>query len=205
VLNKINLIKTKRFLPLFITQFCGAFNDNAFKNAFLIWFTYDLAVKISLNPQIIVTVSAGLFILPFFLFSSIAGQFADKFEKSALIVKIKQVEIILMILAFLGFYLENLSLLLIILFLMGMQSAFFGPLKYSLLPLHLKEDELITGNGLIEGGTFISILLGTIIGGLLIRTQYGVELRFLSLLFYFLSLAMLQAVLSPNLKQIIVI
>jgi acyl-[acyl-carrier-protein]-phospholipid O-acyltransferase/long-chain-fatty-acid--[acyl-carrier-protein] ligase len=174
--DQIHLLKTRRFLPLFITQFFGAFNDNAFKNAFLIWFTYDLAVKTGQDPQIIVTIAAGLFILPFFLFSAVAGQFADKFEKSKLVQKIKQVEILLMLLCFVGFYVQSLSLLLTILFFMGVQSTFFGPLKYSLLPTHLKDDELISGNGLIEGGTFISILLGTIIGGLLIRTNHGVEI-----------------------------
>ncbi|MFT6077668.1 MAG: acyl-[acyl-carrier-protein]-phospholipid O-acyltransferase, partial [Rickettsiales bacterium] len=171
-----HLLKTKRFLPLFITQFFGAFNDNAFKNAFLIWFTYDLAIKTGQNPQIIVTLAAGLFILPFFLFSALAGGFADKFEKSKLVQRIKQVEIVLMLLCFAGFYFQSLSFLLGILFLMGIQSTFFGPLKYSLLPLHLRDDELIAGNGIIEGGTFISILLGTIIGGLLILTSYGVEI-----------------------------
>ncbi|MFT6106740.1 MAG: acyl-[acyl-carrier-protein]-phospholipid O-acyltransferase [Rickettsiales bacterium] len=174
--DQAHLLKSKRFLPLFITQFFGAFNDNAFKNAFLIWFTYDLAVKTGQNPQIIVTLAAGLFILPFFLFSALAGSFADKFEKSKLVQRIKQVEIVLMVLCFAGFYFQSLFLLLGILFLMGIQSTFFGPLKYSLLPLHLRDDELISGNGMIEGGTFISILLGTIIGGLLIRAVYGVEI-----------------------------
>ena len=174
--DQIHLLKSRRFLPLFITQFFGAFNDNAFKNALLIWFTYDIAVKTGQNAQIIVTIAGGLFILPFFLFSALAGQFADKFEKSKLVQRIKQAEIILMLLCFVGFYIQSLYMLLIILFFMGVQSAFFGPLKYSLLPLHLKDDELISGNGLIEGGTFISILLGTIIGGLVIRTVYGVEI-----------------------------
>jgi acyl-[acyl-carrier-protein]-phospholipid O-acyltransferase/long-chain-fatty-acid--[acyl-carrier-protein] ligase len=174
--NKNHIIRTRRFLPLFITQFFGAFNDNAFKNAFLIWFTYDIAVKNDQNAQIIVTLAAGLFILPFFLFSALAGSFADKFEKSKLVQKIKQVEILLMILCFVGFYFQSVNMLLIILFFMGIQSTFFGPLKYSLLPLHLKDEELITGNGIIEGGTFISILLGTLIGGLLIRVEYGVEI-----------------------------
>tara|TARA_Y100000385_G_C13103532_1_gene646068 strand:+ start:1841 stop:2965 length:1125 start_codon:yes stop_codon:yes gene_type:complete len=174
--DQIHLLKTRRFLPLFITQFFGAFNDNAFKNAFLIWFTYDLAVKTGQDPQIIVTIAAGLFMLPFFLFSALAGQLADKFEKSKLVQRIKQVEILLMLMCFIGFYAQSLILLLTILFFMGVQSTFFGPLKYSLLPMHLKEDELISGNGLIEGGTFISILLGTIIGGLLIRTTHGIEI-----------------------------
>ncbi len=173
--DSLNLLKTKRFLPLFITQFFGAFNDNAFKNAFLIWFTYDVAAQAGINAPMMVTLAAGLFILPFFLFSATAGQVADKYEKSWLTQKIKQIEILLMIACAVGFYLQSVYFLLVILFLMGVQSTFFGPIKYSLLPEHLKDDELISGNGLIEGGTFLSILLGTIFGGLIIRTEYGVE------------------------------
>ncbi len=174
--DSLHLFKTKRFLPLFITQFLGAFNDNAFKNAFLIWFTYDIAEKAHLDAAMMVTIAAGLFILPFFLFSATAGQCADKYEKGWLTQKIKQVEIILMIACAFCFYVESIYGLLFILFMMGTQSTFFGPIKYSLLPEHLKDGELIAGNGLIEGGTFLSILLGTIFGGLIIRTQYGVEL-----------------------------
>lgn len=174
--NTIHLLKTKRFLPLFITQFFGAFNDNAFKNAFLIWFTYDVAVKTGVDASIMLTLAAGLFILPFFLFSATAGQIADKFEKSWVTQKIKQLEIILMASAIVCFYLQSVSGLLVVLFMMGVHSTFFGPIKYSLLPEHLKDDELISGNGLIEGGTFLSILLGTIFGGLIIRNEYGVEI-----------------------------
>ena len=171
--DSVHLLKTKRFLPLFITQFFGAFNDNAFKNAFLIWFTYDIAVRTGADAGMIVTIAAGLFILPFFLFSATAGQLADKYEKSWLTQKIKQVEIALMIVCSVCFYFQSIYGLLFVLFLMGVQSTFFGPIKYSLLPEHLKDDELISGNGLIEGGTFLSILLGTIFGGLIIRTEYG--------------------------------
>ncbi len=174
--DQIHLLKTKRFLPLFITQFFGAFNDNAFKNAFLIWFTYDVAIYHSLNAAMMVTVAAGLFILPFFLLSATAGQIADKYEKSWLTGKIKQAEILLMIACTVCFFTKSVYGLLVVLFLMGVQSTFFGPIKYSLLPEHLQDDELIGGNGLIEGGTFLSILLGTIFGGLIIRTEYGVEL-----------------------------
>lgn len=172
----IYLLKTKRFLPLFVTQFFGAFNDNAFKNAFLIWFTYDVAETSGIDAQTVVTLAAGLFILPFFLFSATAGQIADKYERSWLTQKIKQVEITLMVICATCFYFQSIYGLLMVLFLMGVQSTFFGPIKYSLLPEHLKKDELISGNGLIEGGTFLSILLGTIFGGLIIRTVYGVEL-----------------------------
>jgi len=174
--DQAHLLKSRRFLPLFITQFMGAFNDNAFKNSFLIWYTYDVAVGNGLDPQKLVTIAAGLFILPFFLFSATAGQIADKFEKSLLIQRIKIIEIILMIACVVGFYMQSVYFLLVILFLMGVQSTFFGPLKYSILPDHLKDDELIGGNAIIEAGTFLSILIGTIFGGIIIRTEYGVEI-----------------------------
>ena len=174
--NPIHLLGTRRFLPLFVTQFFGAFNDNAFKNAFLIWFTYDVAVRTGADAGVMVTIAAGLFILPFFLFSATAGQLADKYEKSWLTQKIKQVEIVLMLTCSVCFYVQSIYGLLAVLFLMGVQSTFFGPIKYSLLPEHLKDGELISGNGLIEGGTFLSILLGTIFGGLVIRTHYGFEI-----------------------------
>lgn len=174
--NQLNLLKSKRFLPLFLTQFCGAFNDNAFKNALLIWFTYDVAAKLGFDVQIMINFAAGLFILPFLLFSATAGQIADKYERSSLTQKLKIIEIILLIIGFVCFYLQNIYGLLTVLFFLGAQSTFFGPIKYSLLPEHLKDNELIAGNGLIGGGTFLSILLGTLFGGLVIRLQDGVFL-----------------------------
>ena len=172
----LHLLNTKRFLPLFITQFLGAFNDNLFKNALVMLIIYEIAVRNQMNGQLLVTIAAGIFILPFFLFSATAGQFADRYEKSILIQRIKLFEIILAILASIALYQQNTYFLLGILFLLGAQSAFFGPLKYSILPDHLRTDELIGGNGLIEMGTFTSILLGTITGGLLIRTDIGLGL-----------------------------
>jgi len=174
--DSLHLLKSKMFLPLFITQFFGAFNDNAFKNAFLIWFTYDVAAKSGADASTMVTIAAGVFILPFFLFSATAGQVVDKYEKSWLTQKIKQIEVVLMIICAICFYFKSIPGLLITLFLIGVHSTFFGPIKYSLLPEHLKDEELISGNGLIEGGTFLSILLGTIFGGLIIRTEYGMEI-----------------------------
>lgn len=183
-----NLLKTRRFLPLFITQFLGAFNDNVFKNAFLIWFTYDIAGKLGMNAQLMVTIASALFVLPFFLFSALAGQIADKYEKSRVTQIVKIAEILIMAASFIGFYFENISLLLALTFLMGLHSTFFGPIKYSLLPQTLKDHELISGNALIEGGTFLAILLGTIIGGVVIRTYYGVEIiPFLVVLFAILG------------------
>ncbi|MDT8363778.1 MAG: acyl-[ACP]--phospholipid O-acyltransferase [Nitrosomonas sp.] len=167
------LLTSRRFLPFFATQFLGAFNDNVFKNALVILITYAAMGSSGLSPQIMVTLAAGIFILPFFLFSATAGQFADKWDKAQFIKRIKFVEIVLMIGAAAGFYLDSVPLLLCILFLMGAQSAFFGPLKYGILPDQLEAHELIGGNALVSAGTFIAILLGTIAGGLLILTEQG--------------------------------
>ena len=168
-----HLLKTKRFLPLFLTQFLGAFNDNIFKNALIILITYSAIESSGLRPEIMVTVAAGIFILPFFLFSATAGQLSDKENKAKIIHYIKFAEIFLMIGAAIGLFFESVSVLLMVLFLMGTQSAFFGPVKYGILPDHLQENELIGGNALVETGTFISILLGTLLGGLLILTDNG--------------------------------
>lgn len=174
--NQWRLLGTRRFLPLFITQFLGALNDNVFKNALVILITYAVMDSAGIAPHIMVTLAAGIFILPFFLFSAIAGQLADKRDKAQLIRVIKFIEILLMASAAIGFYLENVILLLGILFLMGAQSTFFGPLKYGILPDHLHEHELIGGNALIEAGTFLSILLGTMLGGLFIMVENGIAI-----------------------------
>lgn len=204
--NQSHLFKSRRFLPLFLTQFFGAFNDNLFKNAFLIWFTYDVAQKTNMNAQLMVTIASGLFILPFFLLSALAGSLADKFEKSRLVRVIKIAEIVIMAGSFVGFYFENIALLLALTFLMGVQSTFFGPIKYSLLPSHLKDDELVSGNAIIEAGTFLAILLGTIIGGIFIRFDNGVAVVSIlvmvcALIGYWASRFILEAPISDkNLK-----
>lgn len=164
--TEVNLFKTARFCPLFITQFLGAFNDNFFKTTLIMLIAFSQNTT-PFNQDTLINLCAALFILPYFLFSAFAGQLADKFEKSKLITVTKLVEVILSILAILGFYLHHLTLLLGSLFLLGCQATFFGPLKYSILPQNLKDSELVGGNGLIEMGTFIAILLGTIMGGLL--------------------------------------
>ena len=171
--NLPHLFRTRRFLPLFVTQFLGALNDNFFKNALVILILYRLAEVAGLDGQILVTVAAGAFILPFFLFSATAGQLSDKFEKSRLIRLIKLAEILIITLAVGGFLSGNPYLMLAVLFLMGTQSTFFGPLKYAILPDHLHEQELIGGNAFIEAGTFLAILIGTILGGVIILTEYG--------------------------------
>lgn len=172
--NQLHLLKSKRFMPLFVTQFLGALNDNFFKNALVILVLYRIAAEQGGNGQLLVTMAAGIFVLPFFLFSALAGQMADKFEKSRMVRWIKLAEILVMAMGAYGLILGNAYFLLVVLFCMGLQSTMFGPLKYSLLPVHLREDELIGGNGLIEAGTFVAILIGTIVGGLLILEDYGV-------------------------------
>jgi len=174
--NQFSLFRTRRFLPLFLTQFLGAFNDNFFKSAMLMLITYRLADIAGYDSRILVNVAAGVFILPFFLFSAPAGQLADKYERSNLVQLLKIAEILLMSGAAIGFYLGDMHILMVILFLMGAQSAFFGPIKYSILPQHLNKDELIAGNGLIQMGTFLSILTGTIFGGLTILSEGGITL-----------------------------
>lgn len=130
----MSILKTRRFLPLFITQFLGAFNDNLFKNAMLVLITFRLAEQSGLNAQIMVPVAAGIFILPFFLFSATAGQMADKYDRAAIARWVKLAEIALMALASIGFMLPNVWLLMVLLFGMGMHSTFFGPVKYAILP-----------------------------------------------------------------------
>lgn len=174
--NQFSLLKERRFLPFFITQALGAINDNIFKNALVIMLSYTAAEALSLDSGTAVNIAAILFILPFFLFSAIAGQLAEKYEKSRSIRFIKLAEVIIMTLAALGLYFENFYWLLFVLFLMGFQSAIFGPIKYGLLPQHLHTDELVGGNALVETGTFLSILLGTIIGGAVVAAGENVAL-----------------------------
>ncbi|MCR4300424.1 MAG: MFS transporter [Sulfuricaulis sp.] len=166
--NQFWLLRQARFRWLFITQFLGAFNDNLFKNTLILFIVFQAGTGGSLSVDTLINLCAGLFILPFFLFSATAGQLADKFEKSALIRATKLLEIAIMVGAAIGFYFQNVPWLIALLFLMGTQSALFGPVKYSILPQHLKEEELVGGNALVESGTFIAILLGTILGGVLI-------------------------------------
>lgn len=178
--SQYHLLKTQRFLPLFITQFFNAFNDNVFKNAFVILITFKITQQL-MNEQSLIALIGGVFILPFFLFSATAGQVADKYEKSRLIRYIKLAEILFMIVGSIGFYWNNLFLLMTTLFFLGIHSTFFGPIKYSILPNHLHKDELIGGNGLIEAGTFIAILLGQVLGGTLIISKNGNHLITLGL------------------------
>lgn len=162
--SQFALLKERRFAPFFKTQLLGAFNDNLFKNALVALLSFGVLQLSAEKAGSLIALSAGLFILPFFLFSAISGQIADKYEKSMLIRRIKLAEIGIMCLGAIAFWLGSVPMLMGILFLMGVQSAFFGPIKYGILPQHLSESELIGGNGVVELGTFLAILLGTIIG-----------------------------------------
>lgn len=164
--SQFHLLKRRRFLPLFLTQFLGAFNDNLFKNL-LIVLLVTAGTSGAFNSNLMINLAAGLFVLPFFLFSPLAGQLADKYEKSGLIRRVKLAEIGVMALGVICLYLHLWWGLLVVLFLMGVQSAFFGPLKFSILPQHLHPSELIAGNAQVEMGTFAAILLGTLLGTLI--------------------------------------
>lgn len=161
--EKESLLKSQRFLPLLITQFLGALNDNMFKNALLTMVTLRLAAQSDILSNII----AGLFILPFFLFSATAGEAADKYDRDKIARTLKLTELLLMIGVMVVFYTHNITLLVILLTLMGTQSAFFGPIKYALLPQLLDPKELVEANAYVEATTYIAILLGLILGTLL--------------------------------------
>lgn len=169
-----NLMTDVRFWPIFWTQFFGAFNDNVFKNSLVILIAFKSFTLMGLNADQMVALCGGIFILPFFLFSALAGQISDKYPKHKLVTLVKLWEIGVMVLGAIGFFVENIYLLILSLFLMGLQSTFFGPVKFSILPELITEDELTRGNAYFEMGTFLSILLGTILGGVLIGLDGGV-------------------------------
>ncbi len=166
--SQLSLLKTRNFLPLFVAQAIGAFNDNALRNAIVILITFDLAVNQGWNATLFVQAGTALFILPYFLFSAIAGQLADKYDKAVLARRIKLIEIAAMAFGAASLWLDNPYLHLTVLFFAGTLAAFFGPIKYGVLPQYLKREELIGGNALIEVGTFVTILLGTMFGGFLV-------------------------------------
>jgi len=165
--GQFQLLKARRFAPFFGTQFLGAFNDNLFKNSLVVLLTFHAASWTTLAPALLANLAAGIFILPFFLFSATAGQLADKYDKAKLARLVKVLEIGIMLVAAFGFQQHSLAILMFALFLFGLHSTLFGPVKYAILPQHLAEGELVGGNALVEAGTFVAILLGTITGGLL--------------------------------------
>lgn len=204
--SQTSLLTQRRFLPYFITQFFGAFNDNIFKNVLLLFVAFAGVGVLPVSSHLFINLAAGLFILPFFLFSASAGVLADKYEKSGFIRKVKLAEIGIMLLGAVGFITESYLVLLVLLFLMGTQSAFFGPVKYALLPQQLKTKELVPGNALVETGTFLAILLGTLGAGVIASADNANYLAascvvLFALLGYFASRSIPEAAASaPELK-----
>ena len=166
--SQFSLLGQRRFAPFFVTQFLGALNDNIFRNGLVILVTFQGVLVAGMEAGMLANVAGALFILPFFLFSAMAGQLADKYEKSMLMRRIKLLEIALMSIAAVAFYTQSFTLLLLVLFMTGFQSTLFGPVKYAYLPQQLAADELIGGNALVESGTYVAIILGLIGGGLLV-------------------------------------
>jgi 1-acyl-sn-glycerol-3-phosphate acyltransferase len=173
--NQFALLGQRRFAPFFWTQFLGAANDNLFKFAFTVLVTYQIQVS-WLEPSMAGLVIGAVFILPFLLFSATSGQLADKYDKATLIRFVKWLEIAIMALAAWGFFTIQIPALLACVFLLGLHSTLFGPVKFAYLPQHLTERELTGGNGMVEMGTFVAILLGNVVGGLLIAVpQVGAQ------------------------------
>ncbi|WP_426427139.1 MFS transporter [Pseudomonas palmensis] len=168
--SQFALLQKRRFLPFFVTQSLGAFNDNLFKQSLILAILYKLSL--GGDGTMLVNLCALLFILPFFLFSALAGQFGEKFAKDALIRTIKLAEIVIMGVGAAGFLYNHLWMMLVALFAMGTHSALFGPVKYSILPQALREEELVGGNGLVEMGTFLAILAGTIGAGVMMSSTH---------------------------------
>ncbi|CAE6944097.1 COG0477 Permeases of the major facilitator superfamily [Vibrio sp. B1FIG11] len=164
---------TKRFFPYFVTQCLGALNDNIYKNVLLLMVTYSQIDSLPMSVDLFVNLAAGLFILPFFLFSAHAGAIADNMDKAKLIRRLKLIELVIMSFAATAIMTQSAILMLILLFLTGTQSAYFGPVKYALLPQALKSDELVKGNAWVEIGTFLSILIGTLSAGILLAVPNG--------------------------------
>ena len=169
--TQFDLLRERRFAPFFWTQFVGAANDNVYKNALVVFVTFGVSTAAQIDADTLVNLVGAVFILPFMLLSATAGQLADKFEKSRLIRSIKLFEIAIMVIGFAGFWLSSITLLFVALALLGVHSALFGPVKYAILPQHLATEELVGGNGLVEMGTFVAILLGTIAGGVVVAIE----------------------------------
>src|ERR1044072_334499 len=171
---EFSLLAKRRFAPLFVVQFFGAFNDNLLKFALLFLANFGLYAAQPDKAEILATVATGLFILPYFLFSALAGQIADAWDKANLVRMVKGAEVGIMGLALFGFWAQSVPALLTALFLMGLHSTFFGPVKFSILPQHLHVNEVMGGTGLIEAGTFLAILGGQLLAGVIPPWEAGV-------------------------------
>ncbi len=169
----LSLLGKRRFAPLFVVQFLGAFNDNLLKFALLFLANFVLFQAEPSKAELLATIATGLFILPYFLFSALAGQIADACDKAKLVRAVKAAEVAIMTLALIGFWLSSVPLLLVCLFLMGLHSTIFGPVKFSILPQHLHPQEVMGGTGLIEAGTFLAILSGQLLAGVISAQTAG--------------------------------
>jgi acyl-[acyl-carrier-protein]-phospholipid O-acyltransferase/long-chain-fatty-acid--[acyl-carrier-protein] ligase len=195
------LLRTRRFGPIFAVQFLGAFNDNLLKFALLFLASFGLYAAEPGKTEMLATVATGLFILPYFLFSALAGQIADASDKATLVRLIKAAEIFIMLFGLLGFWLQSVPILLATLFLMGLQSTIFGPVKYSILPQHLAEREIMGGTGLIQAGTFVAILGGQLLGGIIQPLEAGLVAAALAVVGFLASLGVPTAPpTAPGLK-----
>lgn len=174
--NQFALLGRRRFLPLFLVQFLGAFNDQVYQKAFVALVTYRLADQVGMDVALLGVIASGLFILPFAIVTPTAGQIADRVDKARMMRIVKAWEIVVMGLAVIGYYTQDIVFLYVVLFLMGAQSAMFAPIKYSVLPQYLHPSELVGGNGLVQGFTFLAIIFGTILGNELILTEGGVAI-----------------------------
>ena len=185
VSNQFKLLGQRRFAPFFVTQFLGALNDNVFRNGLVILITFQGVLVLGMNHSQLANVAGALFILPYFLFSAIAGQLADKYEKSFLIRRIKILEIVLMSLAAGALLTRSYAALLVVLTFMGFQSTLFGPVKYAYLPQQLHVSELVGGNALVESGTYLAIIFGLIIGGLAVAYDPGQQIVLSACILFF--------------------
>ncbi|MDE0853536.1 MAG: MFS transporter [Nevskia sp.] len=174
--SQFGLLKQRRFAPFFVTQTLGAFNDNVFKNALGVLVTFGAMRLTPAQVDFYQNIAAVVFILPFFLFSATSGQIAEKYEKSRLIRGIKLLEVAIAVTAAIGLYLRSMPFLLAVLFGLGLQATLFGPVKYSILPQTLRQDELVGGNALVESATSLAILLGLMAGGILMGLDGGTTL-----------------------------
>src|ERR1700693_2171364 len=181
VANQFALLGPRPALPLLATQTLGAFNDNLFKSAFVMLVTYSPAMRSSFDPAVLSAIAGGALIAPYFLFSALAGELADRFERARLLQILKAAELVAVLGAAAALFVDSLALSFFTLFMLGTQAAFSSPVRYALLPQHLPADELVNGNGLLEGGTFLSILLGTIAGGIAVAVDHGTPIAGLML------------------------
>lgn len=195
--NQFSLFRERRFWPLFVVQFAGAFNDNLMKTAIVVLIAYGFWDVSPLTPGALVALAAGLFILPFVLFCPLAGDLTDKYSKNSIIRAVKIVEVAIVLLAIPAFYLESVALAFVVLLGLGTHSAFFSPAKFAILPQHLQEDELIAANGLISTGTFVAILIGTLMGALLALAPMGLGI-ICGILIMFALLGLTTSFLIPS-------